>query len=204
MFRHRAQRADPVRLALRNAHMNQIIKAAAFALCASVLVTACATRPPVPEAASNADFIIERDLVGSTVARGEFRAITGVRRPFTAHLNGTWDGATFTLVEDFVFDDGERDRKTWRLQRVEPGRYIGTREDVVGQAIGFQDGDVFRLEYDVVLPSENGGGRKVRFRDVMAVNSEGDVLNNATVGWFGLRVGSVSIVMQREPEPTGS
>ena len=83
------------------------------------------------------------------------------------------------------------------------GRYSGTREDGVGQARGFQDGAVFRLEYDVLLPTANGG-RKVRFRDVMAVNGEGDVLNNATVGWFGFRVGSVSIVMQREPEPAGS
>ena len=183
--------------------MNQIIRGVAIVLCAGALVTACATRPPIPQAASNASFVIERDLVGATVARGEFRTITGVRRPFTAHLNGAWDGATFTLVEDFVFDDGERDRKTWRLERVEPGRYIGTREDVVGQAAGFQDGAVFRLEYDVLLPTENGG-RKVRFRDVMAVNGDGDVLNNATVGWFGFRVGSVSIVIQREPATTGS
>lgn len=170
--------------------------AAAMAL--SVLTTACATRPPAPAEASATAFVLERDLAGQRTARGEFRAITGVRRPFTAQLNGTWDGQTLVLVEDFAFDDGERDRKTWRLTRVGPGRYTGTREDVVGEAVGFQDGDVFRLEYDVILPTENGRGRKVRFRDVLALTSSGDVLNNATVGWFGLRVGSVTLTIERE------
>ena len=127
------------------------------------------------------------------MARGEFRTITGVRRGFTAHLNGSWDGETLVLVEDFEFDDGERDRKTWRLRRIAPGRYLGTREDVVGEALGYQDGRAFRLEYNIVLPSENGRGRQVRFRDVMVLDGRGDVLNEATIGWFGVRVGSVSL-----------
>jgi hypothetical protein len=68
----------------------------------------------------------------------------------------------------------------------------------VGEAVGFLDGNVFRLEYEVILPSENGRGRKVRFRDVLALRADGDILNNATVGWFGLRVGSVSLVIERD------
>ncbi|MEQ1489517.1 MAG: DUF3833 family protein [Terricaulis sp.] len=175
-------------------HSFRLAAIAALALSAQ----ACATRPPIPPAASNMPFVAERDLVGASVARGEFRAITGTRRAFTAQLNGTWDGTTLILVEDFAYDDGERDRKTWHLRRTGPGRFSGTREDVVGEALGFQDGDVFRLEYDVILPSENGRGRKVRFRDVLALRADGDILNNATVGWHGLHVGSVSLVIERE------
>ncbi len=170
--------------------MSHSLKVAAVIMIAA-LAAACATRPPIPAEAADAAFLAERDLAGASVARGEFRAITGVRRGFTAHLNGSWDGATLTLVEDFEFDDGERDRKTWRLARIAPGRYVGTREDVVGEAVGYQDGRAFRLEYNIVLPSENGRGRQVRFRDVMVLDSRGDVLNEATIGWFGVRVGSV-------------
>ncbi len=163
-------------------------------------MSACATAPLAPREASSAPFIVERDLAGATIARGEFRSITGTRRAFTANLQGSWDGETLTLVEDFVFDDGERDRKTWRLRRVAPGQYSGTREDVVGTARGVQDGAYFRLEYDVILPSENGRGRKVRFRDVMALSDNGTVHNDAVVGWRGLRVGSVSLEIRREAE----
>ncbi len=171
---------------------------AAFAA-ALLVLAACATRPPLPRETSPDAFVLEEDLLGMTVARGEFRAITGTVRGFTATLNGSWDGRTMTLVEDFVFDDGERDRKTWVLERVGPGRYVGTREDVVGQAIGFQDGAAFRLEYDVRLPSENGRGRVVRFRDVIVNTADGRVLNRANVGWFGLRVARVELTMEREP-----
>ena len=174
-------------------HLFRTLAIAATAL----LAPACATRPPIPAEAAATPFLLERDLAGASVARGEFRTITGVRRPFTARLHGTSDGATFTLVEDFEFDDGERDRKTWRFERIAAGRYTGTREDVVGEAQGFQDGDVFRLEYDVVLAGENGRGRKVRFRDVIALRPDGDIVNNASVGWFGLRVGSVSLIIDR-------
>lgn len=170
------------------------------ALTASLFIlAACATRPPLPREAAPDAFVLEEDLLGRTVARGEFRAVTGSVRGFTATLNGSWDGRTMTLVEDFVFDDGERDRKTWVLERVGPGRYVGTREDVVGQAVGFQDGNAFRLEYDVRLPSDNGRGRVVRFRDVIVNTSEGRILNRATVGWFGLRVARVELTMEREP-----
>ncbi|MFO0204507.1 MAG: DUF3833 family protein [Alphaproteobacteria bacterium] len=172
--------------------MSHLLKVAAVIMIAA-LASACATRPPIPTEAADTAFLAERDLAGASVARGEFRTITGVRRGFTAHLNGSWDGETLVLVEDFEFDDGERDRKTWRLRRIAPGRYLGTREDVVGEALGYQDGRAFRLEYNIVLPSENGRGRQVRFRDVMVLDGRGDVLNEATIGWFGVRVGSVSL-----------
>jgi hypothetical protein len=168
---------------------------------ALLILGACATRPAVPREAADRALVIERDLVGRTVARGEFRAITGSRRGFTATIDGTWDGEVLTLVEDFAFDDGERDRKTWRLRRVAPGRFVGAREDVVGEAQGFQDGNVFRLEYDMRLPSENGNGRRVRFRDVLALTPDGAVLNRATVGYFGLRVARVELTMRREGDP---
>jgi hypothetical protein len=175
--------------------MKAVVLVLVLAALGSGLLASCATRPRAPETTQT--FVLERDLVGAISARGEFRTITGVKRKFDAALNGSWDGETLTLVEDFVFEDGEKDRKTWVLKQVGPGEWSGTREDVVGQARGFQDGAVFRLEYDVILPSKNGNGMKVRFRDVLAATPTGDVLNTATVGWFGLHVGAVDLVMTR-------
>jgi hypothetical protein len=159
-------------------------------------LAACATAPSPPSTVGDR-FVLERDLAGQSVARGEFRSITGARRPFTANLNGVLAGEKFTLVEDFAFDDGERNRKTWVLTRVPNGEWTGVREDVVGRARGFQDGNVFRLEYDVRLPSKTGRGRKVRFRDVLALREQGEIANDASVGWHGLHVGAVHLVITR-------
>lgn len=162
----------------------------------------CATRPSLPsDNAVGEGFVLERDLAGLTVGRGVFSAITGANRPFTAYLDGTWDGSTLTLVEDFEFDDGEKDRKTWRLTKQADGSFTGTREDVVGEAVGFYDGDAFRLEYFIRLGGENGeGGRRVKFRDILYKRDDGVVVNTATVGYFGLRVGRVNLEIRRGEE----
>ncbi|MEL6323393.1 MAG: DUF3833 family protein [Pseudomonadota bacterium] len=162
------------------------------------LVAACATRPPIPAEAVATPFIIEDVLAGETIGRGKITTITGVDRGFEAKLDGTWDGETLTLVEDFLFDDGEVDQKTWRLTKLPNGEYEGTREDVVGAARGFQDENGFRLEYLIDLPNGSGGTRRVKFRDILVVDDGGSVINNATIGWRGLRVGRVTLTISEE------
>lgn len=181
--------------------MNAKIAAPALMLSLFSLL-GCATRPSLPaEALGDEGFVLERDLAGKTVGRGVFSAITGANRPFTAYLDGTWDGRTLTLVEDFDFDDGEQDRKTWRLTKQSDGTFTGTREDVVGEAIGFYDGTGFRLEYFIRLGGENGeGGRRVKFRDILYKRDDGVVVNTATVGYYGLRVGRVNLEIERSED----
>jgi hypothetical protein len=168
------------------------VVAVAFAL------VSCASRPAIPKEADAArPFVIERDLAGKTVGRGRFKSITGADRAFTAYLNGVVDGDTLTLVEDFVYDDGEKDRKTWRLTRQPNGEWSGTREDVVGTARGWQDGPAFRLEYRVDIPSKNGASRRVGFRDVLVLRADSVVYNKANVGWRGFAVGGVELEIRR-------
>jgi Protein of unknown function (DUF3833) len=169
-----------------------LISAAALAL------SACALAPGIPKETGATPFVIERDLLGDTTARGKFSAINGVNRAFTAYLTGTRTGDTFTLAERFEYDDGEKDQKTWVLTLKPDGTYTGTREDVVGTARGWQDGKAFRLEYDVILPNEDGSpGMQVHFQDVMVLKSDGAVLNNASVGFWGFQVAGVELEIKR-------
>ncbi|MEL7130673.1 MAG: DUF3833 family protein [Pseudomonadota bacterium] len=158
------------------------------------VAAACATRPPVPDVAAG-PFVIEDVLAGKTIGRGSIKTITGVDRGFEATLNGTWDGETLTLVEDFVFDDGEIDQKTWRLKKLPNGEYEGTREDVFGTARGFQVENGFRLEYLIDLPTGEGKTTRVKFRDILVLDGAGEVINNATIGYRGFRVGRVALTI---------
>lgn len=172
-------------------------KHVAITLLLGAALVACASKPKIPETAIDKTFVFEEALLGTTVGTGSIKTITGVDRGFTATLNGTWDGETLTLVEDFVYDDGEIDQKTWRLTRLENGEYEGTREDVVGAARGYQDGNTMRLEYLIDLPTGQGKTTRVGFRDVLAFQADGTVINNATVGYRGFRVGRVSLTIVR-------
>jgi hypothetical protein len=168
-------------------------------LIAAAMLSACAAAPGLPAETGPDAFVIERDLLGETVARGRFTAINGADRSFTAWLEGVRDGDTFTLSEKFEYDDGETDQKTWVLTLGAQGQYTGVREDVVGEARGWQDGRAFRLEYDIRLPNEKGEpGMQVRFRDVMVKTEDGAVLNRATVGKWGFQVASVELTIRND------
>ena len=117
---------------------------------------------------------------------------TGSQRPFTVVIQGSWEGSVLTLVEDFAFADGEKDRKTWRLRPTGAGSYAGTREDVVGVAQAWTDGNAVRLEYAVNL-----GGWTVNFSDVLALQDSTHLVNKATIGKWGVRIGRVELWLQR-------
>ncbi|TAJ40116.1 MAG: DUF3833 family protein [Reyranella sp.] len=165
---------------------------AALGLLASQL-GACAVPPDVPAAAAAPALVLEQFFPGRTVGEGVFtNSWTGSERRFSVVIEGSWDGRTLTLAEDFAYADGETDRKTWRLERTSPGLYAGTREDVVGKARAWTEGKVVRLEYSVML-----GGWTVDFSDALALNDDGSLINRATVGKWGLRVGRVELVLRR-------
>ncbi|WP_295141868.1 DUF3833 family protein [uncultured Reyranella sp.] len=159
------------------------------------LLGACASPPDATVAASAPPLVLEQFFPGRTVGQGVFtNSWTGSQRRFDVVIDGTWDGKTLTLVEDFAYADGEKDRKTWRLERTAPGTYTGAREDVVGQARAWTEGKVVRLEYAVSL-----GGWTVDFSDVLALNPDGSLINKATVGKWGIRVGRVELELRRAP-----
>lgn len=162
-----------------------------------MMLAGCAMKPPTPDNVGKS-FVLERDLVGKTIATGSFSAIDGTHREFIAYIDGSWDGKAVTLVEDFEYADGEKERKTWVLTKLANGEFSGVREDVVGTARGYQDGKAFRLEYTMALPDDDGNpGRKMKFRDVLVNDADGTIINNATVGLWGFRVATVNLLIKR-------
>jgi len=130
------------------------------------------------------DLVLERYFHGRTYAYGKFSAINGVSRRFHVVLTGkSHAGRTFTLQEDFRYDDGERDTKTWTFVRIGPKTYTGTREDVVGRTTVTLDGSKARFSYLVDLdPGEKK--KVVRFHDTLALQDDGTLLNSSWVSKF--------------------
>ncbi|MBB4955094.1 hypothetical protein H4S14_003055 [Agrobacterium vitis] len=146
--------------------------------------------------AAAADFVLEDYFVGKTVAEGHFAAINGVSRKFTVDLTGKWDGHLLTLQEDFRFEDGTKDRKTWRFLKTGPNTYRGTREDVLGDTKVRMDGDTARFNYFVYLAPQTKSN-EVLFMDKMVLKPDGTVLNTALVFKYGLPVAKTTVKFRK-------
>lgn len=175
-------------------------RALAVMLLGSALA-ACASRPDFDEKVPAQTLILEKSLAGRTTGDGSFvNSITGGETKFSVVIDGSWDGKVLTLVEDFTYTDGTKERKTWRLTKTAEGRYSGTREDVIDTADVRQDGAGVRLDYYVTL-STGLGGIDVRFQDLLYLQADGTIANKAVVSKFGLRVGRVNITMKPGQRP---
>ncbi len=147
-------------------------------------------------AAAARDFTLEGYFAGKTSAVGSFGAINGVKRNFTVALTGKWDGRTLVLREDFAYADGERDRKTWRFNKINANQYRGTREDVVGDTLVTITGDTARFTYLVDLdPGEKAN--IVRFHDTMRLQDDGKLVNTAWVTKYGFPVARTRVDFTR-------
>ncbi len=111
-------------------------------------------------------------------------------RRFVVTMNCSWNGDEGTLDEAFVYDDGERQQRVWRVRREADGSWTGRAGDVLGQASGRESGPAFNWRYTLQLPLR-GRTWDIDFDDWMIRIDERTVLNKAVMSKFGLRVGEI-------------
>lgn len=132
-------------------------------------------------------------LNGTLDAYGVFTDRSGqVVKRFTVVMRCTWDGDNGVLDEDFVYSDGTTGKRIWRMKHLGNGRYSGTADDVVGEALGETRGNAFRWGYTLALPVD-GRVWNVTFDDWMYLMDERVMLNKAVMSKFGVRLGEVTL-----------
>ena len=146
--------------------------------------------------------LIEDYFVGSTKAWGLFQDRFGqVRRQFEVDIEGTWDGETLTLVEDFLYDDGETEQRIWRIEKRGEHGYVGRADGVIGVAEGEAHGNALRWSYDFALKVGDDTWN-VSFDDWMFLQSDGILINRAEVSKFGVRLGEVILAFRKNEAAT--
>lgn len=142
---------------------------------------------------------LEEYFVGQLKAWGHFQdRFDRVRRRFTVDIEGTWDGETLTLTEDFVYDDGEEERRVWTLRKTGPENWEGSAAGVVGIAKGKVSGNALNWTYDFDLPVGDSTLR-VKFDDWLWLQDERVMINRAYVSKFGIKVGEALIFFSKDP-----
>lgn len=140
---------------------------------------------------------IEQFLLGPAYGEGVFQDFTGrIRRRFAIQFRGAMENEVLVLSEDFVFDDGETDRRVWRIAPASADAYSATADDMIGEAHGGVRDGVLRWSY---LFSLKLGARRlrVRFHDAFFLVAEDALLNVARVTKFGLEIGRTTILIRK-------
>ena len=134
---------------------------------------------------------------GPVDAQGMFQDRNGkIIKRFAVALNGSWKGDVGTLEEDFVYSDGTTQRRVWTLTRQADGHYTGRADDVVGEARGQAQGNVFQWAYTLRQPVD-GTVYEVQMDDWMVLMNNKTMLNRATMRKFGVTLGEVTLSFTR-------
>jgi hypothetical protein len=136
---------------------------------------------------------------GKTKAYGQFTDRSGkVLRRFDVDIVGTLDAAKKTLVleEDFVYNDGEKQRRVWTIKKIADNEFIGSADDVVGEAQGQSAGNALNWHYTLDLPYKDGSIH-VKFDDWMYLHNQDVMFNQAKVSKWGFKVGEVTLFFSK-------
>lgn len=136
---------------------------------------------------------------GKTRGWGMFQDRGGtLKRQFVVDINGVIENNELVMTEDFVWNDGEKSQRIWRIQRTKPDQYSGRAADVVGQAQGKSAGNALNWQYTLNLPVD-GKTWQVNFDDWMFLQPDNVLLNHATMSKLGVRLGDVTIAFSKQP-----
>jgi hypothetical protein len=165
----------------------------AMGLAITGLLSACASPQPEDYAQEQPTLDLRQYFNGPLVAHGMYTDRQGrIQRRFTVQMHGRWQGEQGVLEEDFLYSDGKKERRVWRIEHLGNGRYRGLADDVVGQAEGQAAGNVLRWRYTLALPVE-GRVWHVQFDDWMVLMNDRVMLNRAQMSKWGLHLGEVTL-----------
>ena len=137
---------------------------------------------------------------GDTIAYGIFEDRFGkLRRQFRVNITGTIDNDTLKLDEKFLYDDGEKSSRIWKIKKISDKnstKFVGSAEDVEGFAVGQSVGNTLNWSYDIYLKIK-GKNLKVKFNDWIYQQDKNVAINRAYVSKFGIEIGSVTLVFLR-------
>ena len=138
---------------------------------------------------------------GQTIAYGIFEDRFGnLRRQFRVNIIGTIKNDTLILDEKFLYDDGEKASRIWKIKKEVSSnnliKYSVSAIDIEGSATGTASGNALNWSYDIYL-NMKGNNLKVKFNDWIYQQDENVAINRAYVSKFGIEIGSVTLVFLR-------
>lgn len=116
---------------------------------------------------------------------------------FTVNIKAYWTGNNGTLEEDFVYDDGRKDRRVWSVAMNDNGTFSAKAHDVIGEAAGVQKGNAVNMSYLLRIP-RGKSTIDLSMDDWMYLIDSKTVLNRTAMRKYGIQVGELTLVMRKK------
>ena len=165
-------------------------------------LAACSSQKIEDVAQRTPKLSLETFFEGETIAYGIFEDYSqSLSRQFRVNITGTVAGNVLTLEEDFLYDDGEIQRRVWEIINLGTDsngitRYEGRADDVIGTATGHVAGNALHWRYSVAL-DVGDDVYEIDFDDWIYQQDDYVALNRARLSKFGIEVGSVTLAFLR-------
>jgi hypothetical protein len=161
-------------------------------LCLPLLAAGCAGRQPVTDFADRTPaFHLEQVYDGHSKGYGFFFSRNGsVVKQFTADEDGHWDGKLLTLHEHYVFQDGTTQDRDWTFTKDPDGTWIGKTPEVVGETVGRESGNAYRMHYTFDL-TKSGSPHTLDFDDWSWLMTPKIMMNRAWGTKLGIEFGEI-------------
>ena len=167
-----------------------------------VLISSCKDMKPENYVNTEPKIKIEEYFLGNVKAWGIFQDRSGnVKRQFIADMKGSFNGEILTLNENFLYSDGEKSFRQWRISKSKDGVYNGQADDVIGMASGVAAGNALNWTYVLDLKIGKNKTLRVAFNDWMFLQPGGVLLNRARMSKFGIELGEVTIAFMKINDP---
>lgn len=164
-----------------------------------VVLSGCSSTSVEQYADNRPTFDVTTFFDGNLTAHGILKNRSGeVMRYFSADLKGSWENGVGTLEEWFVFDDGEKQERTWTLTPNKDGTYTATAGDVIGSGQLKTSGNALFMKYVLRVPYD-GDTIDVNVDDRMYRVSSDVVMNESVLTKFGFEVGYLTLTIIKSP-----
>ncbi len=134
------------------------------------------------------------DVTGTGLFEDRFGKL---RAQFTISFKSRWTKTgQFQLDETTVFSDGEREERNWLFSINEAREIRGASAGVIGEITGTCSPCELRLHYRFILKMKSRQ-LKVKLHDRMYLQSDGSLINRATMSKWGVRLGELTVTLTR-------
>lgn len=167
-------------------------------LCALLSLCSCAGTNIRDFEGSQPTLRLEEYFAGKTRGYGQIYSRFGtLRQQFTVDIDGYYEGKEFILDEFFVFQDGKKVTRKWRITKLDDNNYEARADDVEGVARGKTFGKAIQWSYNMSLEKFGSGSWQLKFDDWMFRQTDELLINRATMTKWGVGVSEMIIMFEK-------